>query len=217
MSSYIDVKGRIDIFVDEDLERVRRWVPGVAESYLVTEETHDGANRHVHLYLRTQYDMKKLRNRFTYMFSTHKGNKAYSFGEMWEGEDAQRGYFRYMCKGDSKDVDPKVVMYAGLIFNQETINTLHQEYYQHPSKLKRKRKEENTIEEELLEHCKKHQYRPHNKLAICQALLKIYRDRKKGWTDYEIERKMNCVLAQLDDDDSFINEQAERFCRKLDR
>lgn len=215
--SYLDVKGRIDIFVDEDLDRVRRWVPGVADSYLVTEETHDGSNRHVHLYLRTQLDLKKLRNRFTYVFTTHKGNKAYSFGEMWEGEEAHVGYFRYMCKGESKDVAPNIVMYAGIRFSDDIIENLHKEYYLNQPSGKKKRKVENTIEEELLEHCKKHKYRPCNKLAICQALLKIYRERKKGWTDYEVERKMNCVLAQLDDDDSFINEQAERFCRKLDR
>lgn len=216
--THFDIKGRIDLFVDEDLERVRKWVPGVASAYLVTEETHDGANRHVHLYLRTSMDLKKLRNRFTYLFTTHKGNKAYSFGEMWAGEENHQGYFRYICKGDSETVPPKIVMAAGIQFTQELLDKYHIDYYANqPEKRPKKRKMDIPIEEELLAHCKEQGYRTHNRLAICQALCKIYRSRCKGWTDYDLERKLNCVLAQLDDDDSFINETAERICRKLDR
>ena len=137
---------------------------------------------------------------------------------MWKGDEAHIGYFRYMCKGNDKDTPPVVVMSEGLKFLPDLLAEYHSDYYVHQSVGNKKRKiPDLSIEDECVQHCRKHAYRVHQKMDIALALVKIYREREKGWTDYELERKMNFVLAKLDDDDSFVNETAERLVRKLTR
>lgn len=218
--AFVDLKLRVDIYVDEDLERIKKFIPGVASAYLVVEEDHDG-NRHIHAYLRFSGAIKSFRNKFLYAFKDHRGNKAYSVNEMWSGEENHIGYFRYMCKGVDRDTRPIVVISSGIQFTPTDLERYHQEYYDHADDYQKKRKrkaDELSIEDELVKRCKDKQLRPTiNKLAVIRQCIHLYKERKKGFTDYEIERKVNYACLMLDDTEEFEAEAAERICRKMDR
>lgn len=221
MAKYLGFKLRADIFVDQDLVDIAEWVKSVGSAHLLVEEAKEaGHNRHVHAALFVNTTEKALRNKWLYRFKkTHSGNKSYSLRQLWEDEETHVGYYRYMCKGEDKDTPPVVISAAGIEFGADKIKIYHEEYYQHPAQqVKRKRQvTDETIEDEVLRLCKERKYTPGNTLAICQCLVKTYKRRQKGFTEYELERKMNYVLGQLDDDDSWANDVAERLCRKMQR
>lgn len=216
---YYGYKLRVDIFVDNDLDAVHQWIKENASAYLLVEEANEvGKNRHCHAVLWSEYKMKVLRNKFVYRFKdTHSGNKSYSLGELWQDEESHVGYYRYMCKGDKLGGDVAVIGGAGVEFTKEKIEQYHREYYENAPKRptkKRKDKSDETVEDETLRLCRERGYTVNNRLAICECLVKTYKRRQRGFTEFEAERKMNYVLGQLDDDDSWAKAMAERLCRK---
>lgn len=217
-------KLRIDIFAEEDKVRMKEYVASVASAYLVVyEEKEDGRNPHCHAAFYTTFNEKKLRYLFRQKFmETHINVKgSHSLGELWEGEENHVGHFRYLCKGVSVEEQPVVVAASGMLFTKEEIEKRHEEFWKENDNKPRKRKrvkEELSIEDEVLRQCREKKITVNNHRAVAEIILRTIRERRRGYTKYELERKVNMIMLQLDvDEDKFFKFETENIMRMMSR
>lgn len=221
MTEYVDVKLRFDILVEEDLAAIKKWIEDTAASYYVVEEDHD-ANRHIHAYMHVKIaSIGKLRGVFRNKFrKTHSGNKCYSMEEMWKDGDHE-GYFRYLSKGRSEAEQPVVVTRLGFQFVEVgVVEKWHSEYYEESERRKSrpaKKRIIESIEQEVIDRCNKRKYTAVHRLAIIEVMYDVYKERQKGYTSYEFQRKLTAVLMTLDVDGDFKKEECVRLCRMSER
>lgn len=187
-------------------DEVKDWVKQYDAYIVVREEAGaDGVNTHVHGYLASSDDIKKIRNSLVGHLYNKKspGNGAYSLKLCSEDVDP---YFRYICKGANAATPPDIVSICGLRFHNTFVEDHHSEYYvNHVSVNKaqqaRKRLVGATVVEEVEAEAKRRgitRGSGTSREAVIKVYLDLYKDAKKPISSFHCRAVTNTVCLLLD-------------------
>lgn len=196
---------RVDVLGDEFKKEFCDWIKKF-DGYLAVHETAKDENPHVHAIIHTEDSIKQIRNKFTYKFKEHTGNKSYSLKLC---DDDFRAYIRYMCKGGGADAPPCVWAKCGLIYDDEVIAEAHGMYWVNNAALVQNREAATRVEKlrpvELVEkECKKLMVKGFDREGIAKVYIRLWRDARKPINVYAARAVVNTVSQLLDggsDDD----------------
>lgn len=118
-------------------------------------------------------------------------------------DDHQRVY-QYLCKGTANGEMPTVIMKNGIYFSDEFIMKYHGAYWAKNQELKnitrkRSRSIEPPMQDKILEECRSKGLRGHERLAICQLILREYKARSKPFNLFQVRSLCNIISLLLDD------------------
>lgn len=191
------------------------WLVVVATAYLVVKESHAGENPHVHVYMESDKKLAALRKDFQRKFPGNQGNAGYSMKECNDDIDA---YGRYMCKGADKESSPDVIARQGLLYTDEWVKDMHDQYWVNNASLmsnKRKRANMGNVVEKVELECKAKGVRFDDRKGIAMEFVKLYKESAKPINVFYARQVVNTVSVLLDDtgsaEDRLATEIADRF------
>lgn len=111
----IDVKGEEDVF----RKKVVDWI--VKQGNAIGCYEHPNDNHHYHIWLVSDKQCKSIRQNFKYNFKEHKGNGSYSIVE-------DKGNINYICKGESVDMAPIIIVNT-MAISDDDIALAHEQYW----------------------------------------------------------------------------------------
>lgn len=189
-------------YKDGDQALLSAWLSAIATVFLVVYEEHDGENPHVHCVFSSDKNLSALRVSFKRKFTDKIGNGGYSLKEC---DDDVEAYMRYMCKGDSKDNDPVVLIKQGQDYTDEKIKAAHDAYWVNNAALQSNKKKRKlipncqTVIEKLEAVCKEKGVRKNDKNAIAAEYIKMMKDARKPINVFAAKAVVNTVVVLLDD------------------
>lgn len=205
---------RADVF-DGFKARLIKWLGIVALGWIVAYEVATGTeeNRHVHLILDSDWDIKKIRNSFTRSFKELTGNSGYSLKLC---NDDFEAYIRYICKGVDKDTPPVIWSRQGLDYTSSAIEQAHKKYWVNNEALtengkKRKKVEKENIVEQVEKEAKRLKLKASDRIEVAKVYMRLYRDARKGINIFAARAVVNTVCLLLDDADGSENLLALRI------
>lgn len=189
-------------YKEGDQALLSAWLSAIATVFLVVYEEHDGENPHVHCVFSSDKNLSAVRVSFKRKFTDKVGNGGYSLKECDENVDA---YMRYMCKGDSKDNDPVVLIHQGQDYTEEKVKAAHDAYWVNNAALSENKKKRkaipncSTVIEKLEFVCKEKGVRKNDKQAIAAEYIKMMKDARKPINVFAAKAVVNTVCVLLDD------------------
>lgn len=180
-------------------ENLVAWLVAVATTYFVVKENHDGENPHVHAYLESDKKLPALRKDFQRKFPGNQGNAGYSLKLC---NDDVEAYGRYMCKGADRDTLPDVVARQGLVYTDEWVESMHEQYWVNNDALntnKRKRAKLGNVVERLELECKTKGIKWEDRSAIAREFVSMYKSAAKPINVFFARQVVNTVSCLLDD------------------
>lgn len=190
---------RLDV-VPETKEKLLKWLPKVADAWIVAFEEHEG-NPHVHLVLHCRGTEKNVRNQVVRTFGV-KGNSGYSLKACYEDVS---GYIRYICKGVDKETAPVIWSKQGLEYTDEAIKDAHAKFWCNNEALrenasKRRKLKENVVEEvERL--CKAKGVKAYERSEVARVYISLYKTARKAINVYAGRAVINTVCLLLEGGD----------------
>lgn len=175
------------------------WLVAVATTYLVVKESHDGENPHVHVYMESDKKLAAIRKDFQRKFPGNQGNAGYSLKECNDDIDA---YGRYMCKGTDRDTLPDIVARQGLLYTDEWVQDMHDQYWVNNDSLmsnKRKRACMGNVVEKVELECKAKGIRYDQRKEIALEFVSMYAAAAKPINVFYARQVVNTVSCLLDD------------------
>jgi len=193
------------------------WLVAVATCFFVVKEFGgaNGENPHVHVYFESDKKLEALRKDFRRKFPDNTGNGGYSLKACDEDIDA---YGRYMCKGSDRDTLPDVVCRQGLLYTDQWVKDMHDQYWVNNDSLmknKRKRVALGNVVEKLELECKEKQIRWDDRKSIALEYVRMYKGAAKPINVFYARQVVNTVSCLLDDtgkaEEQLADQIADRF------
>lgn len=189
---------RADVF-EGFKQRLIKWLGVVALGWICAYEV-SGDNKHVHLVLDSESDIKKLRNAFTRAFPECVGNKGYSLKLC---DDDFNAYIRYICKGDGKDSPPVIWSRQGLDYTDPIIKVSHEMYWVNNDAIianskKRKAVEKENLVEQIEKRAKEMGLKAHERVEVAKIYMRLHRDARKGINVFAARAVVNTVCLLLE-------------------
>jgi len=187
----------------------------VAVAWICVYEATSIENRHVHLILDSDKDIKKVRNAFTKKFPESAGNKGYSLKVCNDDFDA---YIRYICKGDSPNEPPVLWGFQGLDYSKEVIAEAHRMYWVTNESLKanakkRARVEKESIIDQVERESKKLGLKEYQREDVARVYIRLFRDARKGINVFAARAVVNTVCLLLEGGDKSETTLAQEIAR----
>lgn len=191
------------------------WLPTIAIAWICVYEADSIENRHVHLILDSEKDIKKVRNSFTKKFPDCSGNKGYSLKLCNDDFDA---YIRYICKGTSVDEPPVLWGFQGLDYTKEVIADAHRMYWVNNESLKanakkRARVEKESIIDQVEKESKKLGLKEYQREDVARVYIRLFRDARKGINVFAARAVVNTVCLLLEGGDKSETTLAQEIAR----
>lgn len=185
-----------------------RFFAGMCCAYFAVRETVAGDNPHYHCLVDSEHDTKKLRNSFRTHLPSLVGNRNYSI--KLADESQVDAYLRYLCKGESADLPPDVVVRQGLEFTTENVSLWHEAFWVNRAEIdqarqKRKKLTSASVADKLYEICVHHGIRYSQREEIARQYLRMCKAANKPISIYYAKSVINIVVLKLDHE----NEGAE--------
>jgi len=137
--------------------------------------------------------MQALRARVKSMFPSLKGNGSYSIGKL---EDEYDDYITYLCKGDSCDKKPQIIINS---MNIE-VDSRHEQYWKRNAELKKDKKKPKKLLERIFE---RHPINIKDDTSdyhlACQSIYQFYIDESRPINPTIIGGLVRTYLAQQSD------------------
>jgi len=175
------------------------WLSAVSSIFFVVHETADGENPHVHVFFSSDKKLNALRISFKRKFPDLVGNGAYSLKEC---DDNFEDYYLYMCKGDSQENLPVVLMKQGVDFSDDKIKEYHDRYWVNNNQIKISKRKRvafaGTVVEQLEQICKEKGVR--SKEDIAREYIRLYRDMRKPINCFQARAVVNTVTLLIKPD-----------------
>lgn len=162
-------------------------------------------NEHWHFYLETDAfkNLQSFRVALTRAVPELKGNGAYSATEVKDKDK----YWRYMCKGDTDGGGCWVVWRHSLVFTEEYVDQLHEEYWQENRRLKSRKV--GSVIDAVIDECKRSGVAWDDRTAIARIYVTEVSKRAKPFNQFAAKSGVNAVQLALCPDDSAIRMFAE--------
>lgn len=173
------------------------WLATVASCYFVVCEVASGENPHYHVYFESEKKLAALRKDWQRKFPG--GNSGYSLKLC---DDDVAAYGRYMCKGADKESMPDVHARQGLLYTDEWVKDMHDQYWVNNASLmanKRKRAAMGNVVERVELECKAKNIRYTDREAIAREFIKLYKDAARPINTFYARNVVNTVSLLLDD------------------
>lgn len=192
---------RIDVIdADDFYDRLKKFVDKY-DSYLVVEE--EAENLHLHLWCKTNDNIKTVRNRFTHLFPELVGNSGKYSLKMCDREYGR--YLQYMCKGTALNEGPVIKMRLGLEFTDDWVYDSHEKYWvenagiSESAKLRADDKVKGNMVEQVEREAKRRGLNGHrfDRVEIAKIYINRMLDMKKPISQFQGRAVINSVCACL--------------------
>lgn len=190
---------------DKGLEAVKAWCSKLSLTGWAVRELGAGAeNEHWHWYLEDGKNRKlsALRVSLVREVPVLAGNGGYSLTVV---KDVDK-YLRYMAKGDGGS-GPDVAWKYGLVWTDEKIAELHEEYWIENRKLKSRRTM--GVMDYVIDACRRQNVKWDERQKIAEIYIRELAARSKPINTYAVKSAINGVQVQLCPDDAAIKLFAE--------
>ena len=163
------------------------------------------SGEHWHWYLETDVKPTSMRVLIKRSCPELKGNGAYSVSEV---KDLEK-YCRYMAKGEQEGLLPQVAWKFGLMWTDEKIEELHEEYWTTNKSLKKRRTV--GVLDWVVDKCKEDAVQWDDRKAIGEIYIKELADRSKPINIYAVKSAVNLIQVKLCPDDTAIKQLSEQL------
>lgn len=199
--TYYDISFRLD---GSDPERLLRFLEAEGGNYFVVRELAD-SNSHYHGYVRTKRKVHAFRMQFRRSVCESAGNGAYSVTAV---RDVDK-YYRYMCKGSSRETLPDVVASSGLQYSASWVQETHDRYWATNDQLMAQRSKLKTWEA-VMAACKDASIAWHDKEKIALAYIRELTIRNQAINIFSVRSNVQLIQVKLCPDDTAIEELAKQ-------
>lgn len=190
--------------IDKEVEKVKTFLGAKGISGWGVREVAD-QNEHWHFYLETDIKPSSFRVVLKRAVPELAGNGAYSVSDV---KDVDK-YIRYMAKGEQEGLLPEVVWKHGLLWGDEKVEELHEEYWTTNKSLKKRRAV--GVMDWVVDECKRRDVKWDDRRTIGEIYLKELAERSKPINLFAVKSNINLVQVKLCPDDTAINQLAEQL------
>ena len=168
-------------------------------AFMVVKELED-SNPHFHAVLHSKRNVAAVRTAFRkQVLDGRVGNGAYSITVV---RDLDK-YQRYMCKGESREVEPHVVSTNGMAYNAEAVKEWHAAYWEANAVMTRGR-QVLTVQEAVLQACKDDNVAWSERTKIAEKYIRELVARDKVINTFTVRANVNLLQVKLCPDDTAI-------------
>lgn len=186
-------------FDSSDSSKLVEWLNKDTGAYLVVKELED-SNPHFHAVLHSKRVITAVRTSFRKtVLDGRAGNGAYSITPV---KDLDK-YQRYMCKGESRDVEPHVVSSNGIEYSAEAVSEWHAAYWATNAQIVAARASMN-VQEAVLQACKDANVEWRSREKIAELYIKELVARNKVINTFTVRANVNLLQVKLCPDDTAI-------------
>lgn len=150
-----------------------------------------GDNEHWHFFLETKIKMSSMRVLLKRAVPSLSGNGAYSISDV---KDVEK-YQRYMAKGECAEKEPEVAWRHGLLWTDEKISELHEEYWM-ANRASKKRREVGVMDF-VLDLCRDNGTAWDDRGAIAEEYIKELVARNKPINLFSVKSAVNLIQVKL--------------------
>lgn len=199
----------IALRTDGALESVKAWALKWDLGGFCVRETVEGHNEHWHWFFESDKTIKQLRSSFNRDVPELKGNGAYS---MTDCRDEDK-YIRYMAKGPSEGQMPEIAWLNSLLYTEDKLSELHDEYWTENRKLK-KRKAGSMIDW-IVDEAKRQGFEHGQRDKLAKMYIRELGARGKPINLFSIRANLNTAQLLLCPDDSMLESLVDRALADL--
>lgn len=196
---------KIALRVDRSFDAVKTFIDSKGIGGFGVREVAGESNEHWHFLLETDKfkNLQSFRVNLTKTVTELKGNGSYSATAV---EDVAK-YERYLCKGNSEGEAPEVAWRNSILYTDDKISELHENYWKENKSLK-KRKIGSVIDY-IVDECKREgvEWKDRDKIAV--LYVTEISKRAKPFNQFAAKSAVNAIQLQLCPDDSAIRMFAE--------
>lgn len=191
---------KLALRTDKAFDEVKAWIEGKGLTGWAVREV-AGDNEHWHWYLETEMKLPAFRVALTRAVPALKGNASYSVSDV---KDVEK-YLRYMAKGESDGAGPEWAWRHGLLWTDEKLEELHQDYWIENRKLK-KRRATGSVMDAVYDKCKETAVRWDDRRGIFEVYIRELVARDKPINMFSVKASVNLVAIKLCPNDDAIQE-----------
>lgn len=183
--------------VDGHLDKVKAWADKHGLGGWAVREV-AGDNEHWHLFLEGDKTIKQLRCSFNREVPELKGNGAYSLTDC---RDADK-YLRYMAKGDSDGQMPELAWSNSILYTEEKVSELHDQYWEENRKLKKRKA--GSMVDWVVDEAKRQEVKWGDREKLAKIYIRELGSRGKPINLFSVRSSLNAVQYALCPDDSCL-------------
>lgn len=196
MSTHYDISFRLD---GTDYTLLKEFLKKDGGAYFVVSEL-EHSNPHCHGYIHTTKKIHSFRMQFKRaVIPDSTGNGAYSVTAV---RDVDK-YYRYMCKGDAKEVMPVVVCKEGVLFSDQWVRDRHDAYWTCNDELMAGRAKMKTWEA-VLQACTDAKIDWRSKEEIAKVYIREVAARNGALNVFSIRSNVQLIQVKLCPDDTAV-------------
>jgi len=193
---------KLAVRIDKEFESFKKFLDEKNVAGWGVREVVLGENEHWHFYVETLIKPASFRVLLKRAVPGMCGNGAYSVQDV---KDVDK-YLRYIAKGESDGVMPEIAWKGGLLWTDEKIEELHDDYWQENKRLKKRRVE--SVIDTVLDQCKADAIAWDDRTAIAELYIKELVARHKPINIYSVKSSVNLIQVKLCPNDSAIRDLA---------
>lgn len=195
---------RYALRTDKAFVAVRDFVVARGYSGFAVREVAGDANEHFHWYLECSLKIAALRMALTRAIPDLRGNAAYSLSEC---KDAEK-YQRYMAKGESDGSGASYAWRHGLLWTDEKLEELHEQYWTENRKLKKRKT--GSVFDAVYDKCKADEIRWSHDEAIVEMYIRELVSRDKPINIFAVRNNVALLKVKLCPDDRALKELVDK-------
>lgn len=191
---------RFALRTDKAFDKVRDFVAARGLSGWSVREVAGEANEHYHWYLETDLKIQALRIALVRSVPELKGNAGYSLSEVKD----QEKYLRYMAKGESDGAGVAAAWRHGLLWSDEKLEELHEEYWTENRRLKKRKV--GLVADAVIDQCKECAVPWTDRRKITELYIRELVSRDKPVNLFQLKASVNLIVCKLCPNDDAIQD-----------
>jgi len=191
---------RFALRTDKEFEKVRDFIVARGISGWCVREVAGEANEHYHWYLETDLKIQALRIALVRAVPELRGNAGYSLSDV---KDAEK-YLRYMAKGESEGSGVSAAWRHGLVYTDEKLEELHEEYWTENRRLKKRKV--GLVSDAVIDQCKAAAVPWSNRRKVTELYIRELISRDKPINLFQLKAAVNLVVCKLCPNDDALEE-----------
>jgi len=197
---------KISLRVDKSVAELKEFIDAREMGGFGVREV-AGANEHWHFYLETDKyrNIQSFRVQLTKAILTLKGNGGYSATIV---DDIEK-YERYLCKGNSDGESPEIAWRNSIVYTDDKIGSLHEEYWK-ANRILKKRKTGAVIDW-VVDECKRQNFDWKEREKISLVYVAEISRRAKPLNTFAAKAAVNGIQLQLCATDDAVKMFAEQL------
>lgn len=189
---------------DREISAVVKYLTDTSVAGFGVREVAD-SGEHWHFYVETAMKVGSFRQAIRRAVPSLVGNGSYSVAETRDSDK----YLRYICKGASQAVLPETIYKCGLLWTDEKISELHDDYWTEARAMKKRRV--GSVMDHVLDVCRDEGVAWDDRAAIAEAYINELVVRNKPINIYSVKSCVNLIQVKLCPSDQAIKELAQQI------